>query len=765
MKRNNTESKADYFQQKYQFDRKIMNCLKNRKSMSVPDAIHLDDSRILNLPFDITTKVELEMPLNDGHSSYENIYETIQFDSQTNARYSDDDRSVVQVQTMTTVHFRVIEPDDDNDDHVNSVHDNSYDSVNPSCCNHCPNASGAQSNSKLNNTYDSIHPDIFVNNKLNTSRQSAISNDKTYDSVFGDITVGNLNRSHGRRMNSTPVNGDNMNTSNLNGDMHANEHELSHTSMRRISNLEAEKLQVRCRSLNPTIQPPDYAEVRRRYVQISRIFAIIYHYYFKPIFIKLCSICSMFMLVGLGFNLEQTHFYYNILNYCHFSWEHLQKCSEINAGKGKKRNFFTRKRKSKLKKSSIVHLHMMDSLTPDQMDTALSSKCLSSYETESIGSYNSASSASSSVTNINSISVPMKMNSINSDDDNIFPDVRWEQNNSGRPLLKPKRQSKNLWNLIENLMGRQKKKSSVDIQPAVNKAFECDNEFKSKLDNTYESIHFIGDNDNAAKNDECEVNNRAQPILSLHPSLLGIRLECMDDNVVDANKLAQDLMSKMDDVTSTAPNVSFAGRPSIATMCSWSSFWTDDDLTDTAAMDTSQLITDEIRRLSKGSIIDERILDRNTLALGECTKEASCESLNNLELLATKNVECLGIFVPISTNVQNSSSSSKSSSYVSAKDDSYCGSNVDDNNNNHVNMDALIDKMLRNASTDDDDYHGYARDKWYASDDALSAKCITSHHMYKNTKHILPQPKLKFFQKNVMRTCVSLKNKLLAVMH
>lgn len=229
--------------------------------MSVPDTIHLDDSIIFNMPFDITNHVNVELPVDDN----DNISETIQFDSSTNTtRITNADHSVVQIQTTTTLMFRVIDPEAEADGAVDD-HDHTYDNIGSTCLNNCP------SQSKLDNTYDSIHLDILVSNELNASRQSGKSHDNTYDSVClsSNDSHACLNRSQCQHhnLNSAPVNcASVVNTCNLDADgMHENENEeQSHISLRRISNMEAEQLQVRCRSLNPTIQPPDYAVLRQR---------------------------------------------------------------------------------------------------------------------------------------------------------------------------------------------------------------------------------------------------------------------------------------------------------------------------------------------------------------------------------------------------------------------------------------------------------------------------------------------------------------------
>lgn len=277
-------------------------------------------------------------------------------------------------------------------------------------------------------------------------------------------------------------------------------------------------------------------------------------------------------------------------------------------------------------------------------------------------------------------------------------------------------------------------------------------EFESKLDNTYESIN-LGDDD------KCDqVNQLTNPILSIHPSLFGIQNKCIDEEF-SVDDMGEKAFAKL--------SQSQVGRPSVATTCTWSSNWTLDDLDDNeqTAHNASQLLSAEIRRLSKGSIIDEQILKRNTLAVGGNDKMASYESLTGLELLSSPNVECLGVYVPISTNPQNSATSSKSSSYVSAKDDLYCGLDEDDIGDASS---LLIENMLRSAAVNDDDYYRYyANDKRNIMDDASSLKCFATHNLYKNSNHILPRSKFqRFFHKSgVLRACMSLKNKLLAVVH
>lgn len=122
-------------------------------------------------------------------------------------------------------------------------HDNSYDSINLNASISLNNSvNGA--NHKLDQSYDSIYSEIFVNNDLGIWKEKNNNmHDHTYDTVFSDSGNLNISTNHNQPQSDGLQQG--LNSS-------------------KISNLEVETEMLRCRSLNPPIQPPNYEEARRR---------------------------------------------------------------------------------------------------------------------------------------------------------------------------------------------------------------------------------------------------------------------------------------------------------------------------------------------------------------------------------------------------------------------------------------------------------------------------------------------------------------------
>lgn len=424
-----------------------------------------------------------------------------------------------------------------------------------------------------------------------------------------------------------------------------------------------------------------------------------------------------------------------------------------------------RAKQRKLKKSSIVHLHMAQS--SNTLDRKKTLPPLKSFVADSMEASVSPST----------IDEQMKNDTTNNA--NIYEDMYF----SNKPPMKPmtsqstKRHSNFVSNVIDKMLRRgrqheqQKKKKPVKSQRNKNNfglplilhpsLFDDEQhatiEFKPKLDNTYESINFIG---GAAGDDDDknEVNN--DPMLSIHPSVLGLQCKYVDgvrkiegnSNKIECHKNKKKLMEVIskpfandDDYHNIflKHNLSNSRRSSNISNSSWSKWASDDNIDHFDDLnnfsDSQIIITEEIRRLSKGSTIDRKIVQQNTFntfKTSSANTNENYEHLNELELLSTSSTAVLGVYIPICTSPSEHSTPSTETSFLSASKHGSYGAN------RMVECDNFWMPKIGDE---------FPLDEYFLS-----------HKVYKKSK---ANPKFKFIHKNIIRTCMSLKNKLCAIIN
>lgn len=405
-----------------------------------------------------------------------------------------------------------------------------------------------------------------------------------------------------------------------------------------------------------------------------------------------------------------------------------------------------------------------------------------SFDTHSIELYEPLSSKSSTLSSVSSATIVEQMKNDTSSNANIYEDMYFS-NKPPMTAQSTKRHSNFVSNLIDKMFSRgrerpqHKMKKPIKSQkndnnfgmPLILSSYGVDDDphantyidFKENLDNTYESIHFNGGGD-GDDDDKNEVNNCTSPILSIHPSVFGMEWKYVDgvrkieynSNTTQYLENKSKLMRQMsktgasDDNNNNTiflnNNLTNSRCYSNTTNLSWSTWSSADNIDNINEFDDSQLIiAEEIRRLSKGSIIDEQISQRNTLRTVSTNVCESFEELDGLKLLSTSNAEVLGVFIPAGRASSEHSSPSTTISFVSAT-----------KGNNHS------EKIIKECANEEINSISKISDS-SSINDITSEKCFLHTKQDANAKRA--RPKFAFLRKNVIRTCLSLKKKLCAV--